>query len=513
MALCAALLVTLSLVAPVFAVTGPTKLYDASVTPRSGAPTTTIAFGIVYRNREGSAPDHVTVVIDGAAHHMTGAGGANWKAGVAYHWSTKLPAGTHAISFEAADTRKFSDTAAGGTVTITVPPSPTPSPTPRPTSTPRPNPTPTPQPDPTPSPRPVSTPAPTPQPTPEPSSAPPNSGPDATHTSSPSGWTGGSGGTGGDGSTGGDSPTDPGDPSGSGGGPGSTGGLWSDGSGDGAGRSGALSAGGNGLAAAGPIVDPGSPGPDGAAGPGTNDSTGSGNGHGSRPVVTGGPGWGTLANALETLGIERPPTITLVPMLVGTTTAMTMAFAFAIFGKKRRDEQPPAPDEVLKANAARGHAGLPGSEVINGVVRGATVPAPIDREAGMPRWRRPSLLEARKADPTRSIASPHKMSFDGGAAHSADGYERRVIRYAVVRLLDAPDELRSVEIGQLDQGDEVQLLERSGTYWLVLCPDGRQGWLHKMTLGDLVTDAASSTYNREFDDDVLIAYLTARARA
>jgi hypothetical protein len=56
-----------------------------------------------------------------------------------------------------------------------------------------------------------------------------------------------------------------------------------------------------------------------------------------------------------------------------------------------------------------------------------------------------------------------------------DERERRVIRYRVVRLLDAPDELRSADIGQLDQGDEVQLLERSGAYWLVLCPDGRRG--------------------------------------
>ena len=58
-----------------------------------------------------------------------------------------------------------------------------------------------------------------------------------------------------------------------------------------------------------------------------------------------------------------------------------------------------------------------------------------------------------------------------------DGHERRLIRYNVVRLLDVPDELRGIEIGFLDQGDEVQLLEQQGAYWLVLCPDGRQGWL------------------------------------
>jgi hypothetical protein len=146
-------------------------------------------------------------------------------------------------------------------------------------------------------------------------------------------------------------------------------------------------------------------------------------------------------------------------------------------------------------------------------VRASTVPGPVDIEAGMPRWRRPSLIEARKANPARSIASSHRMSFEEGAVDATEGRERRTIRYAVVRLLDAPDELRSAEIGQLDQGDEVLLIERSGSYWLVLCPDGRQGWLHKMTLGDIVSDAPANPFSREIDDDVLTAFLTARARA
>jgi hypothetical protein len=46
-----------------------------------------------------------------------------------------------------------------------------------------------------------------------------------------------------------------------------------------------------------------------------------------------------------------------------------------------------------------------------------------------------------------------------------------------------------VEIGSLDEGDEVVLLERLGTYWRVLCPDGREGWLHKMVLGAAIVDA------------------------
>jgi hypothetical protein len=65
-------------------------------------------------------------------------------------------------------------------------------------------------------------------------------------------------------------------------------------------------------------------------------------------------------------------------------------------------------------------------------------------------------------------------------------FERRLIGYRLVRLLDSPDEYRSTEIGIVDQGDEVQLLERRGVYWLVLCPDGRQGWVHRMTLAEPV---------------------------
>ncbi len=196
-------------------------------------------------------------------------------------------------------------------------------------------------------------------------------------------------------------------------------------------------------------------------------------------------GWGALTAALDILGIRPSSTTTTLPMFVGTTTATTMAFAFAIFGKKRRDEEAPAPDEVLQAQAARGHSAVLGGAVVGAMA--AAVPPPVDIEAGMPRWRRPSVQAARKSDPTRYVESG-RMSFDHGSVDAVDGHETRVIRYRVVRLLDAPDELRGVDIGQLDQGDEVQLLERSGAYWLVLCPDGRQGWLHKMTLGEPIKE-------------------------
>ena len=103
-----------------------------------------------------------------------------------------------------------------------------------------------------------------------------------------------------------------------------------------------------------------------------------------------------------------------------------MAMAFLVFGKKRRDREPTGPDDELAANAARGAGLAPNASYAKVVVPNAAavatavqaaVAAPVaagtsDIDGHMPRWRRPSLMEARKADPARGI---------GAAAASASG--------------------------------------------------------------------------------------------
>ena len=60
----------------------------------------------------------------------------------------------------------------------------------------------------------------------------------------------------------------------------------------------------------------------------------------------------------------------------------------------------------------------------------------------------------------------------------------------------------------------MELLERSGSYWLVLCPDGSRGWLHRMTLGDVVTDPLEMSLDDEDDaPDLLSTYLEQRRGA
>ena len=203
----------------------------------------------------------------------------------------------------------------------------------------------------------------------------------------------------------------------------------------------------------------------------------SGHGPGLVQVARGGSGTGTAGGVPSYLLISyHAPLSQLIVDLapsISTAAGGTAAWAaFVLFGKRRRDGVAADPESALATAAATG------LEVAAG--QGLTT---VD-ESLIPRWRRPSLQKVRRTDPLRAVVEAPSLSFAASGLKTGEDYERRQIRYRLVRLLDSPDELRSSEIGVLDRGDEVLLLERRGVYWLVLCPDGRQGWLHRMTLAD-----------------------------
>lgn len=224
------------------------------------------------------------------------------------------------------------------------------------------------------------------------------------------------------------------------------------------------------------------------------------------------------AAAIVGLRPAPDPLTAVLPVLVTSLGGATMLMAFMVFGKRRRDGEPTDSDMALATAAATGSGAVASAALVDAPAGFPVRPGmPTDAEMAMPRWRRPSLLEARKTDPLRTATAPAiSLSFDHGLVDPVEGRERRRIRYRVVRLLDSPDELTALDVGVLDAGDEVQLLERSGVYWFVLCPDGQRGWVHKMVLGDVVEEpedvpgpGARATGLRETGDEALAARLAA----
>jgi hypothetical protein len=438
---------------------GNATLTDAAVSPRTGTPSTTIVISVVYHNQNGSPAERVTATMGELTMLMTRQSGSDWRAGVTFRWAGPLPVGTYAVTLDARARDRSQASLAAGSVTIS--PVARPTPTPKPTATPRPTTTPAPKPTPRPTATAVATARPTPRPTTAPTTGPVLTipGPAAiARATFPSMQP---------------LPTD---------------------------TAGTVPPP---LSILVPSPSPGDLPLTALAGTTTGGTTAGGS-NGDAGSVDGRPrdaagGWGPVANLFGFAGFHDPtfPGLSLAPTLVTTTGLVATAMAFGLFGRRRRDDDEP-PDGVLAAAAASGIGVVP-RDMVGATVAGTDaaiadgIPANRDdladaaaMEALMPRWRRPSLIQARKTDPIRDTTPAPRLTFDRGLVGPLDGRERRVVRYRVVRLLDTPDELRGAELGYLDRGDEVQLLEKYGAYWLVLSPDGRQGWLHKMTLGDVV---------------------------
>ena len=216
-----------------------------------------------------------------------------------------------------------------------------------------------------------------------------------------------------------------------------------------------------------------------------------------------GDGRGPMSDTPAVAGPFRDDEMTrLIVLAASVSTGMTMLAAFLLFGRRRRTDDPD--DVALAASAA-----APYGDVVVPVAP-AFDPGTGGTDVHLPRWRRPSLLAARKSDPLRDAAEgPTHLSFAGPA--TVPGRERRAVRYRIVRLLDRPDELLGTTTGSLDEGDEVAVLDASGLYRRVQTPDGRVGWLHKMTLGDVIDPPAEP--DAPIDQDVLAAYLAARGRS
>ena len=449
-----ALMLTLAIATPASAA-GPLKLTAGSGDPGSAVAGSTFSFAATYVSKDDEPPAYVRVILAGSAHDMVpiNASDSDMRDGARYRVRIKIKhAGTYAFSFVALDAKGRGANLAGGEITVTAKPKPSPKPTAKPT--PKPEPRSTPKPDPT-----V---APTDSPDGEAARI------DAAFGAFLFDYDGGPGS---DGTAGGEL-----------GGPGF-----------------------------GPL--PGSPAGDVSNEPSGGETVGGGQsgidpqeGRGAR----GGSEIAALAATLPGFASDAWLVLAARSAVVATGSAAVVAMALFTFKRRRREDEdpydlssrdesavtPPPPRPTPEAGA------VPGAEALTG-------------EMAMPRWRRPSLNQARKADPGTSLEAieAERLTFARAAVGGDPAHERRRIRYRMVRLSDSPDEILGQEIGRLDEGDEVELLERSGLHWKVRTPPGEIGWVHKMTLGDVVVAGESSAErDDEADGDVMAAFMEAQAR-
>jgi hypothetical protein len=103
-------------------------------------------------------------------------------------------------------------------------------------------------------------------------------------------------------------------------------------------------------------------------------------------------------------------------------------------------------------------------------------------EVGIPRWRLPSLREARHQSDRAPGPVARNLAF---GAPAAEGVERAVVRYDLVPLLDSPDEVMGVPLAELRSGDEVDVIGRRAVWVEVRMPNGRAGWVHRTTLENI----------------------------
>ena len=200
---------------------------------------------------------------------------------------------------------------------------------------------------------------------------------------------------------------------------------------------------------------------------------------------------------------------------VATTTAIAVGIVLAgiagLVMAARRPRRSTAADEIaaMMAEESRRNAAPDPSQATAVEAMAPPEARAVDPEANMPRWRRPSLLEARHSDPTRQAAAYRlPMRFTDDQIRAEDV---RIVRYAVVPILDRPDEVLGRRGAHHEARDEVQVIGASGGFLEVHSPNGDRGWLHRTTVGQRQVDTGDAFgLTQQETDEAILGLLSAR---
>jgi hypothetical protein len=380
-------------------------LDSGRVSPGTGGTSTRFVFSVRLRDNAGCAPTKVEVVIQGYGRYRLTGTGNDYRGGVIFSGTARVPVGRWTYSFYAeggsgAGARTVNLLAVSpSSITVTAPP--------RPTATPRPPATPRPTPRPAPRPSKLPTVAVVPNPSPPPATPAPSTSERPALTPEPS----------------------------------SSGSMWTADSNPAAGDEGT---------APGPLGPP------------------------SGVVIA--RSAGTSARASGS-GLSIRLGFDATPVLAWTCASLLGVALFAGLVSRPGPVRPRRFEFAPLAGIEVG--GLPLEVSRDSRARPErTDQAVAVNEAQLPRWLRPSVGAARQPSglDERSVREPIRFGTPARAR-----VERRTVSHRLVRLADAPHEHDSHEIGRLDLGDEVEILDVRNGFARVRVPGGQEGWIPAMT--------------------------------
>ena len=102
---------------------------------------------------------------------------------------------------------------------------------------------------------------------------------------------------------------------------------------------------------------------------------------------------------------------------------------------------------------------------------------PVDDDAPLKEVRKASKRATAAATASAVATSVRKFG-----KPAPKGVERAMVGYRRVRISSEPDAVRSVELGRLDRGDEVEILESHEGFLRVRTPDDITGWILRHTI-------------------------------
>jgi hypothetical protein len=173
----------------------------------------------------------------------------------------------------------------------------------------------------------------------------------------------------------------------------------------------------------------------------------------------------------------------ILPILLLPVAAVGGGILIAAYRRRRRDDEAPANGAADGAAAGA----VAAAEVAPALTESGDAPLadpaieedlePIDEDAPLKKTRRASKKLA--AGTAMAAAAAERRTF---GEPPTKGVSRAKVGYRRVRISSEPDAVRSTELGRLDRGDEVEILESYEGFLQVRTPDNIVGWILRHTI-------------------------------